>query len=112
MNKELIGVKAHHSQTVFLPVSRGTGRGVGWMGDTTELLVSRARRTDWWVWLERVKGRLVIYVHISRSLANIPAKPHSGTHVMQQWACLNAFSDWNSCEAPGAEKFVTSYQLG
>ena len=58
------------------------------------------------------KGRLVTYVHIPRSLANIPAKPHSGTHVMQQWACLNAFSDWNSCEAPGAEKFAISYQLG
>ena len=28
------------------------------------------------------KGRLVTYVHIPRSLANIPAKPHSGTHVM------------------------------
>ena len=29
------------------------------------------------------KRRLVTYVHIPRSLANIPAKPHSGTHVMQ-----------------------------
>ena len=57
------------------------------------------------------KGCLVTYVHIPRSLANIPAKPHSGTHVMQQWACLNAFSDWNSCEGPGAEKFATTVQV-
>ena len=72
-------------------------------------VVSRARRPDWGVWSEREKGRLVTYVHIPRSLANIP---HSRTHVMQQWrdatvACLNAF-----CEAPLAEKFATSYQLG
>ena len=52
------------------------------------------------------KGRLVTYVHIPRSLANIL---HSRDAIV---ACLNAFSDWNSCEAPGAEKFAKSYQLG
>ena len=67
--------------------------------------VSRARRPVGVAREREGKGRLV-------SSANILAKPHSRTHVMQQWACLNPFSDWNSCEAPGVEKFATSYQLG